>query len=609
MFRPVIIIVFWLVVKVSFATTQLDSIAVEREFSAILDLCYDNPDSAKIRIDRIIRREKNKNSYFEGKAYNIKGIYCDITNNWDSALFYYRKAIQVAGNIGNESLKAGALNNIGLIYWNRNENNAAVEYFFQSLRLYEKLGNYLGTAGNYSNIALIFDSQKEHEKAIEFQRKALQYYQKVNSLRNIAIAYTNLALFYDNLHQPDSSHHYLKQSISIKKQLNDNYGLGISYNDLGAYFLSKKMLDSAIYYFQASIRLLKPFSHKKLITSNYASIGKAYLDLKDYPNAEKYLKLAEEQAEKHQLKYQLLMAYDRLAKLYSEQHKFEQAAEYYKNAYTLNSRLFDVEKDKQISELEKKYQTEKQKKELLEKNEVILRQEYQSKIKNLWLIILALSIVAAVVIFIIQYKKHSLKKEQEKEAELQKQRLEISRELHDNIGANLTYISSTLDYFSFTQKNDSMKELSSYTKKTIKELRETVKTIGIKQFSIQEFKDKVEELVGNFSKQQQAVDFRLQVDYKGKSLKPLVGLNLFRIIQEAVNNAIKYAGAKQIFIRFSGDANGFLLQISDDGNGFDTNEVTDGNGLNNMKKRAELINALLTIVSTPGQGTRITVEG
>ena len=85
---------------------------------------------------------------------------------------------------------------------------------------------------------------------------------------------------------------------------------------------------------------------------------------------------------------------------------------------------------------------------------------------------------------------------------------------------------------------------------------------------------------------------------------------LYRMAQEILNNMVKHSGAKRIGILLNASENLFTLAFNDDGVGFNIEEKmkSGGAGLNNLQNRARLINAQLTILSTPPNGTTITIE-
>lgn len=84
---------------------------------------------------------------------------------------------------------------------------------------------------------------------------------------------------------------------------------------------------------------------------------------------------------------------------------------------------------------------------------------------------------------------------------------------------------------------------------------------------------------------------------------------LYRIAQEAANNAVRHAGAQCVTLSLANDGSGATLEISDDGAGFDPAQPHPGHlGLHTMRERAEQVGAQLELESAPGQGTRVRVR-
>ena len=83
------------------------------------------------------------------------------------------------------------------------------------------------------------------------------------------------------------------------------------------------------------------------------------------------------------------------------------------------------------------------------------------------------------------------------------------------------------------------------------------------------------------------------------------GMNIYRIIQEAINNSIKYANSKNINVNVSSKNNSLAIEIADDGQGFNQKDVELGNGINNMKKRSIELDAGFLLDSKEGSGTTI----
>ncbi len=121
----------------------------------------------------------------------------------------------------------------------------------------------------------------------------------------------------------------------------------------------------------------------------------------------------------------------------------------------------------------------------------------------------------------------------------------------------------------------------------------------------------------NFCKELQSRT-KLEVKYNiariDQRLTPALELNLFRIMQEAVNNIEKHARAREVRLRIAFHGDSIVLKIQDDGRGFDSKRGKAGKGkwrgigLTNMRERAEFLGGTCTVESAPKRGTTITVR-
>jgi signal transduction histidine kinase len=103
------------------------------------------------------------------------------------------------------------------------------------------------------------------------------------------------------------------------------------------------------------------------------------------------------------------------------------------------------------------------------------------------------------------------------------------------------------------------------------------------------------------------VPIHLAIEGSPYRLHPDLGLNLLRIAQEAITNALRHAQAQTIQAQLSNGLQTLQLMIRDDGCGFDSQLPTRGFGLSRMQQRAAQIGAAWHLVSQPGEGTTITV--
>jgi signal transduction histidine kinase len=113
----------------------------------------------------------------------------------------------------------------------------------------------------------------------------------------------------------------------------------------------------------------------------------------------------------------------------------------------------------------------------------------------------------------------------------------------------------------------------------------------------------------HYTKQTQVT---VNFDHRGleRKLPPDIATGVYRIIQEALNNAAKYARVNQVFVNIQADEEKIKLKIEDLGCGFDPASASGkaSSGLSGMRERAQLLGGMLTIQSTPGEGVKIIGE-
>jgi len=182
----------------------------------------------------------------------------------------------------------------------------------------------------------------------------------------------------------------------------------------------------------------------------------------------------------------------------------------------------------------------------------------------------------------------------------------ISRELHDNVGSNLSIIISNLDYLQLKDQTKNIEHISDTARNTMQQLRETIWATHQSSFSMDDFEKKLVQFIEKVSFGYKSVKINLKIKAVDLALSPSQTLNLFRIIQEGTINAAKHAESPTIDIELIHANNQLSLRIMDFGKGFDIHmQSEDHYGLINLQKRANSIHANLQIRSIIGYGTEL----
>jgi len=319
--------------------------------------------------------------------------------------------------------------------------------------------------------------------------------------------------------------------------------------------------------------------------------------------------------------------YYQVSEIYKANKNVDSALSYLERHLVLKDSLEGQAVLEELAALRIQFDSEKKEKEILNQRTEIAESKLAINQKNSLIIGL---VILAVVLSLLGYliynqqklRNSQLKKENElkialakieTQNRLQEQRLSISRDLHDNIGAQLTFVISSIDNLKYgstikdKKLENKLEKISDFTSSTIIELRDTIWAMNKSEITYEDLKIRTINFLekADFAAQNINFEFKTQSQMDEKlSFSSFKGMNFYRIIQEAVNNAIKYAEASNIDVYIYAENERVTVDVRDNGKGFDVNIENDGNGLNNIKKRAADIGAELDINSS-SNGTQI----
>lgn len=211
----------------------------------------------------------------------------------------------------------------------------------------------------------------------------------------------------------------------------------------------------------------------------------------------------------------------------------------------------------------------------------------------------------------IRYKRKI--KELEHQNALEKERLRISRDLHDELGSGLSLI--ILNASLTRQSIEDPRLVENHLNRIYRNARDLYENMNnliwlLKQdtHTLEILVIKIREMVAEMLSE--AVDeYVIQVPEFSESIEVSreFSRNLFMITKEAVNNAVKHAQSSRIELIIEIVQEGLLFQIIDNGKGFDMQNIRQGNGLQNMKLRAGNLGGHCSVISSPGNGTQISI--
>jgi PAS domain S-box-containing protein len=189
------------------------------------------------------------------------------------------------------------------------------------------------------------------------------------------------------------------------------------------------------------------------------------------------------------------------------------------------------------------------------------------------------------------------------------ERSNIGKELHDNINQLLGASRMYLEMAKKGGENTTMylSRSSEYTLNAIEEIRRLTKGLTTDIIKGLGLCIAIDQLAIDMA---EVTDVKIACSLQGfneKSIDDKFKLNIFRIVQEHLNNVLKHANAKKITINLKQDKHAVKLSITDNGIGFDTSKKQKGIGIDNIKSRAASYKGNASFMSKPGSGCTLTV--
>jgi signal transduction histidine kinase/ligand-binding sensor domain-containing protein len=234
-----------------------------------------------------------------------------------------------------------------------------------------------------------------------------------------------------------------------------------------------------------------------------------------------------------------------------------------------------------------------------------------------WFRLVALALAVGLLVLIVRFfSQLSLKWKLRKlvaEQKVANERMRISRELHDNVGSQLTSIIAGLETTGLLLKKQpdivekKLENLHTAARASMHQLRDSVWALNSEHIAVSALVARFDTWLRNITDPYPDLKVSLHTEVADDVvLDPVKGLNLFRMMQESVHNVLKHARATKLDITYVATDGKLTIVITDNGKGFDPAGTT-GNGTRFMAARAEEIGVASNISSGVGKGTQVNI--
>lgn len=567
----------------------------------------------------------------ESKAEALKflGISKHLQAKYDSAVLWYNRSLDLYIEL-NDTVNSGKTYlNLATSYNSKGDFENAVKNALLALKSFEDIDDKNGQ-GRVQNLLGIFNF---HKKDFE---SALGYFSKYNGLAHaskdtgeIVSSLNNMAAALHELNDYTKERQLLKQSIAIQEARGQNIRIGSAYENIGTLYMDTDSLELADRYFKKAVnsytinnnthdlaRILLNTGLLKKKQKNYRGAATDYNRSLAYSKDGGFLKLKEE-------------ALQKLAFLYEEQGDYKNAYSNYVEFVEVKDSVLNTENQSSINKLMIEFETEKKERQIVEQDLEIAEKTLENR-KKTFIILLLIGVIIILLLFsFVVYSRIKISQERRISEERLKmkqlqmnvvlesqesERKRFARDLHDGFGQLITAVKIMLGQMHQTNEKNERSELALKSNEVLDtmhaQLREIAHNLMPEQLINEGLSTALKEYARRVSK---TSDIEIEVNTFGieKRLNQSIEVNVYRIIQEWINNVIKYSGAKNLTIQLTGYETEINILIEDNGLGFEKEKLTKsgGWGWKNIQSRIEAINGILEIDSRTGiPGTSFIID-
>lgn len=542
--------------------------------------------------------------------------------NWNidpqRGIGYGDEALRLADSLQYDRGKAVAHKVIGVCYWSMGSYDPALRAFFDGLKIAEKIGDRENINRIEHNMALVHEDMGNTDQAIYFFRKNVEWYLRSGQLEELPRVYNNLGTAFFQQRKIDSSLANYQKALTVSPQKDNIDEAKFIFINMSEVLFYQKQYEKAREYLDKAIAIYTRENDKSGLVECYTMAGNLYVTQGKLPEARVNFSKALALAREGNFNHFFSGLYRSMSRLDSAQGNYRDAFLHFRKAAQLQDSLTNFRQKSEYERLLIQYRADQKEKE----NELLRQANLISTIKmednqRLMLIVVIGSIsILGLIIYFSQKRAEYLKKMEEAEMQhqLRSEKERIAQDLHDNIGTQLTSLSLGLHKFARERglEPQGWGHLNQSVQDTMLELRDTIWAIHNEEITLDQLGDKINNL---FWRLRQSSDthytLHLPVAIGDQKLKPTQAINLFRIVQEAINNSVSHGGATTVNVNIDVIPVGQLsVVVSDNGCGFEVEQKKkEGHfGLTNMHKRAAEINGELTVNSVSGQGTTISLR-
>lgn len=345
---------------------------------------------------------------------------------------YAKKSLDLSKKISYVSGTAGAYNLFGIIENFKGSYDTSIEYYLKSIKLFDSIGEQQSAARITHNIGIACDEQKKFDKSLEYSKDALSRYEAIQDTLGIIKTYNSIGglLNRDHFNQTSKAQEYFKNAIELCYLIGEKENLGycqLNYvSTLDPYTQSDEIVKS----YESAIESFEAIGDDYIQFVASFNLGHHYYEVDKYTasiNQQKHSLFLAENIQRENL---IIASHEALYMAYEQSEDYEKALSHFKKFDSLNSVVLNAETEKNIADIEIKYETEKKEQEntILKRDNTIQKQKATLNQRMFWgILIFSAILFLALLLWFLKYrqKRQSLEREKALQMEQLNQQIDI----------------------------------------------------------------------------------------------------------------------------------------------------------------------------------------
>ena len=323
-----------------------------------------NVDKAEEYINKAIELSHEKNlKKFSAIAYYRRGMLYHGRSNYQKAEENYLLAVTEFSSIGNLDMVAGTYLNLGALYGSIPDYVKALEVNQKAIAIYEKLGNESDMASCYTNVSSIYQSLGNQSQALVYLKMALKVFAREGeNTRGVAVVYGLIGSNYFEASDRELMEMnvlpsektklaltYYNKSLKVSEAIADVGLVASVKRDLGDLYSAIGQKDLALKSYQRSVELSRDKDDRENYASSLYALGNFFQKENDFGNAVVLLNSSLKIAEENTLLDIEKQSSLGLSILYEKEKEYNKSLAYYKQYIGARDKIFDQEKEKEIT--------------------------------------------------------------------------------------------------------------------------------------------------------------------------------------------------------------------------------------------------------------------